>query len=41
VTTQPTIEERVTRLEQLADKLIAYGNSTVMGRALLARLGLS
>jgi hypothetical protein len=40
VTTQPTIEERVTRLEQLAEKLIAYGRSTAMGRALLARLGL-
>lgn len=38
---EPTIEERVTRLEQLLDRVIKYGNSTPLGRALLAKMGLA
>lgn len=35
-----TLEERVTRLEQLLDRAVAYGRKTAVGRALLAKLGL-
>jgi hypothetical protein len=38
--TDRTLEERVTRLEQLLDRAIEYGRRTAVGRALLARLGL-
>lgn len=36
----PTLEERITRLEQLVNQMIAYGRKTAMGRAILAKLGL-
>jgi hypothetical protein len=35
-----TLEERVTRLEQLLDKAVAYARRTAFGRALIERLGL-
>lgn len=35
------VEERVARLEQLLDKVIAYARTTALGRAILARLDLS
>ena len=35
------VEDRVARLEQLLDKLIAYARTTSFGRAILARLDLS
>lgn len=38
---EPTLEDRVTRLEQLIDRVIKYGNSTSMGRALLVKMGLA
>lgn len=41
MSTDETLEERVTRLEQLLDRMIAYGNTTPLGRALLAKLGLA
>ena len=34
------VEERVTRLEQLLEKVIAYARTTPLGRAILARLDL-
>lgn len=34
------VEERVARLEQLLDKVIAYARTTAFGRALLAKLEL-
>jgi len=37
---EQTLEERVTRLEQLLDRAIEYGRRTAVGRALLAKLGL-
>ena len=37
----PDVEERVARLEQLLDKLIAYARTNALGRAILARLDLS
>lgn len=37
---QATLEDRVTRLEQLLDRAIAYGRKTAIGRAFLAKLGL-
>ena len=38
---EPTLEDRVTRLEQLLDRAVEYGRKSAMGRALLAKLGLS
>jgi hypothetical protein len=38
--TERTLEERVTRLEQLLDKAVAYARRTAFGRALIERLGL-
>ena len=38
--TEPTLEERVTRLEKLLDQAVAYGRRTAFGRALLEKLGL-
>jgi hypothetical protein len=38
--TPETVEERVARLEQLLDKVIAYARTTAFGRAILARLDL-
>ena len=37
--TQPTLDERVTRLEQLLDRLIDYARRTRAGRTILAQLG--
>ena len=37
----PDIEDRVTRLEELLERLIAYARTTAFGRAVLARLDLS
>jgi len=37
---EQTLEERVTRLEQLLERAIEYGQRTAVGRALLAKLGL-
>lgn len=34
------VEERVARLEQLLDRVIAYARTTPLGRAILARLDL-
>ena len=34
------VEERVARLEQLLEKVIAYARTTPLGRAILARLDL-
>ena len=39
--TPETVEDRLTRLEQLAERLIAYARTTAFGRAILARLDLS
>jgi hypothetical protein len=36
---EPTLEERVTRIEQLLDRAVAYGRQTALGRAILAKLG--
>lgn len=36
----PDIEDRVARLEQLLDRVIAYARTTAFGRAILARLDL-
>ena len=35
------VEERVARLEQLLERLIAYARTTSFGRAILAKLDLS
>ena len=37
---EQTLEERVTRLEQLLDRAVAHARKTAVGRALLAKLGL-
>jgi hypothetical protein len=37
---EPTLEERVTRIEQLLDRAVAYGKQSGLGRAVLAKLGL-
>jgi len=37
---EPTIEDRVTRLEQLVDRAVEYGRRTPFGRLLLAKLGI-
>ena len=34
------VEERVARLEQLLERMIAYARTTPLGRAILARLDL-
>ena len=34
------VEERVARLEQLLDRLIAYARTSAFGRAILAKLEL-
>lgn len=39
--TEPTLEERVTRLEQLLDQAVAYGRKTALGRAVLDKMGVS
>lgn len=36
-----SVEDRVARLEQLLDRVIAYARTTALGRAILARLDLS
>jgi hypothetical protein len=41
MSTEPTLEERVTRIEQLIEQAIAYGRRSAFGRALLAKLGLA
>jgi hypothetical protein len=35
-----SIEDRVARLEQLLEKMVAYARTTALGRAILARLDL-
>jgi hypothetical protein len=35
-----TVEDRLTRLEQLVDRVIAYARTSALGRAILARLDL-
>jgi hypothetical protein len=40
VSSDQTLEDRVTRLEQLVDRAIAYGRKTPLGRAVLAKMGL-
>lgn len=37
---EQTLEERVTRLEQLLDRAVAYARKTALGRSMLAKLGL-
>jgi hypothetical protein len=37
---EPTLEDRVTRLEELLDKLIARARLHPVGRALLRQLGI-
>jgi hypothetical protein len=37
---EQTLEERVTRLEQLLERAVAYGRRTALGRALIDKLGL-
>ena len=37
----PTIEDRVTRLEELLERAVAYARQTALGRAVLAKLGLA
>lgn len=37
---EASVEDRVTRLEQLLERAIAYARTTALGRALLARLDL-
>jgi hypothetical protein len=36
-----SVEDRLTRIEQLLERAIAYARTTVLGRAILARLDLS
>jgi len=36
---EPTIEDRVTRLEQLVDRAVEYGRRSALGRAILRNLG--
>jgi hypothetical protein len=36
-----SVEDRLTRIEQLLDRVIAYARTTALGRAILARLDLS
>lgn len=38
---QPTLEDRVTRLEEMLNRAIAYGRKTAVGKVILAKLGLS
>lgn len=35
----PTLEDRVDRLEQMLDKLVAYARLSKTGRLILAKLG--
>jgi hypothetical protein len=35
-----SVEDRLSRLEQLVDRAIAYARTTALGRAILARLDL-
>jgi hypothetical protein len=37
---EQTLEERVTRLEQLLERAVAYARRSAFGRALLERIGL-
>jgi hypothetical protein len=39
--TPETVEDRLTRIEQLLERAIAYARTTALGRAILARLDLS
>lgn len=36
-----TLEDRVTRLEELLDRALAYGRRTAVGRAILEKMGLA
>jgi hypothetical protein len=36
----PDIEDRIARIEQLLERVIAYARTTPLGRAILARLDL-
>ena len=36
-----TVEDRLSRIEQIIDRAIAYARTTALGRAILARLDLS
>jgi hypothetical protein len=36
-----TVEDRLTRIEQLLERAIAYARTTALGRAILARIDLS
>jgi hypothetical protein len=36
-----SVEDRLTRIEQLLERAIAYARTTAFGRAILARLDLS
>ena len=38
---EPTLDERVTRIEQLIERAIEHGRKSAFGRALLAKLGLT
>lgn len=38
---QPTLEDRVTRLEQMLERAIAYGRKTAVGKVILEKLGLA
>jgi hypothetical protein len=38
--TPETVEDRLTRIEQLLERAIAYARTTALGRAILARLDL-
>jgi hypothetical protein len=40
MTPDTSVEDRVARLEQLLDRLIAYARTTPFGRAVLAKLDL-
>ena len=35
-----TLEDRVTRLEELLERALAYGRKTTVGQAILVKLGL-
>lgn len=37
---EPTVDERLTRIEELLDRAVAYARTTPFGRAILAKLGL-
>lgn len=39
-TTKPTLDERVARLEEIADRLIGWAREHPFGRVILKRLGI-